>query len=99
MLRNAAGRWVRSCVAALLTAVLLTACGGANRGSGGTPPSFTVSGAVIGLSGSGLVLEINGGSDLSMSADGRFTFATTAASGTEYTVTIKTPPTRRATCT
>jgi N-acetylneuraminic acid mutarotase len=47
---------------------------------------------VIGLSGSGLVLEDNGADDLSVTASGTFTFKTTIASGNAYAVTVKTQP-------
>ena len=54
--------------------------------------SFTVSGTVNGLAGSGLVLQDNGGDDLNVAADGGFTFATAVASGANYAVTVKTQP-------
>jgi len=47
---------------------------------------------VIGLSGSGLVLQDNGGDDLSVTKSGAFTFATKVASGGAYKVTVKTQP-------
>jgi 6-phosphogluconolactonase (cycloisomerase 2 family) len=57
-----------------------------------TTDSYTVGGNVSGLAGSGLVLEDNGGDDLSVSAAGSFTFATSVASGGAYAVTVKTQP-------
>ncbi|HSQ64653.1 MAG TPA: glycine rich domain-containing protein [Polyangiaceae bacterium] len=67
-------------------------------GGGGTdgpskPGSFTVGGTVTGLSGTGLVLQDNGGDDLTVSANGAFTFATPLADGSAYAVTVKTQPT------
>ena len=59
--------------------------------------SFTVGGAVSGLSGT-VVLQDNGGDDLSVSANGSFTFATALASGAAYGVTVKTNPSGQ-TCT
>ena len=44
-----------------------------------------------GLSGT-VVLQDNGGDDLSVSANGAFTFATKLATGTAYNVTVKTNP-------
>jgi hypothetical protein len=47
---------------------------------------------VIGLSGTGLVLEDNGADDLTIAKSGAFTFKTTVASGGAYKVTVKTQP-------
>ena len=58
-----------------------------------TTTKFTVGGTVTGLSGTGLVLQDNGGDNLSVSASGAFTFATSVASGAAYAVTILTQPT------
>ena len=54
---------------------------------------FTVGGTVNGLSGSGLVLQDNGGNDLPITAAAAFTFSTTVGSGVAYAVTVKTQPT------
>jgi hypothetical protein len=48
---------------------------------------------VIGLSGSGLILQDNGGDDLPVTASGSFTFKTSIASGGAWAVTVKTQPT------
>jgi hypothetical protein len=56
------------------------------------PQTFTVGGSVSGLAGSGLVLQNNGGDDLSVAASGNFTFATALASGAAFNVTVKTQP-------
>jgi len=53
---------------------------------------FAVGGTVNGLSGSGLVLQDNGGSDLPITSDGAFTFTNTVGSSLTYKVTIKTQP-------
>jgi hypothetical protein len=53
---------------------------------------YTVGGSVSGLSGSGLLLEDNGGDDLALSANGSFAFTTALAIGANYAVTIKTQP-------
>jgi len=55
--------------------------------------TFTIGGMVSGLNGSGLVLQNNGGDDLSISANGSFTFATALDDGTAYAVTVATQPT------
>ncbi|WP_462388688.1 hypothetical protein [Acidovorax sp. Q11] len=54
--------------------------------------TFTVGGAVTGLTGSGLVLQNNGRDDLGVAANGGFSFATAQAGGTAYAVTVKTQP-------
>jgi large repetitive protein len=57
-----------------------------------TTKSFSIGGSVSGLRGSGLVLQKNGGDDLAIASDGRFTFQTEQASATNYTVTVRTQP-------
>ena len=64
--------------------LMLTACGG-----GGT--AYSIGGTVSGLTGS-LVLQNNGGDNLTISANGPFTFATNVASGSAYNVTVLTQP-------
>ena len=54
--------------------------------------SFTIGGMLTGLAGSGLVLRNNGGDDLTVSANGAFTFTTPVASGASYNVTIASQP-------
>jgi len=54
--------------------------------------AYTVSGTVSGLAGSGLVLRNNGIDDLTVSANGMFTFAAAVADGAGYAVTVKTQP-------
>jgi Galactose oxidase, central domain len=60
--------------------------GGASSGP------FTIGGNVIGLTGTGLVLQDNGGDDLTISQNGAFTFKVPIAGGGNYTVTLKTQP-------
>ncbi len=57
-----------------------------------TTANYSIGGTVSGLSGSGLVLQNNAGDDLSIAANGSFTFATSIASGSGYAVTVKTQP-------
>jgi hypothetical protein len=54
-------------------------------------PLVTISGTVTGLTGT-VVLANNLGDDLSVTADGAFTFATGIPSGSTYSVTVKTQP-------
>ena len=55
-------------------------------------PTISVGGTVTGLKGTGLVLQNNGGDDLTITADGSFTFKTLLLNNTAYSVTIKTQP-------
>src|SRR5665213_303375 len=57
-----------------------------------TTNTFTVGGTVSGLSGSGLGLQNNGGNNLTVSANGSFTFSTNVNRGSNYSVTILTQP-------
>jgi hypothetical protein len=56
--------------------------------------SFTIGGSVSGLLGGGLVLQDNGGNNLSVSgtANVPFTFPAPVSSGTAYAVTVQTQP-------
>jgi uncharacterized repeat protein (TIGR03803 family) len=76
---------IRGTVAAC--AILLAGCGGSSG-----PVTYTVRASVSGLSGSGLILQLNAGNDLALTANGNFTFATPLTSGMSYQVTVKTQP-------
>lgn len=94
-------------IGAVAGAVMLVAsCGGGGRGGGGgflpvvapNPPAtvppvvnHSIGGTVTGLTGR-LVLQNNAGDDLTLSADGKFTFATTLVEGSDYKVSIRTQP-------
>lgn len=69
------------------------ACGGGKVGGTNPTGPFTIGGSVTGLTGTGLVLQDNGGDDLTVSASGTFTFATTIAANGAYSVTVLTQPT------
>ncbi|HEY1414108.1 MAG TPA: hypothetical protein VGF36_18325, partial [Rhodopila sp.] len=73
--------------------MLLAACGGGGGGGSSTPATtYAVGGTVSGLSGAGLVLQNNGGSDLAVPASGTFSFAARLPNGAAYSVTVKTQP-------
>jgi 6-phosphogluconolactonase (cycloisomerase 2 family) len=99
------GLVLRTAIRATLFAGLmaLTACGGGGGGDDGgfsNPPSFTVGGSVSGLTGTGLVLQNSGGSNLSVTGNGAFTFSQSVQTNTSYAVTVLTQPTNPAqTCT
>ena len=87
--------------------VLLSACGGGGNGSGGSSgssgssgsanvgnsgaASYTVGGTTSGLTGT-VVLQDNSGDNLTVTANGTFTFAGKLASGSAYSVTVLTHP-------
>jgi N-acetylneuraminic acid mutarotase/ribosomal protein S11 len=60
--------------------------------------TYNIGVTVSGLSASGLVLQDNGGDNLSISANGSVNFATPVASGSSYAVTVLSQPTGQ-TCT
>src|ERR1035437_1168577 len=72
----------------VMASLSFSACGGGST----TAPSYTIGGTVSGLSGTGLVLQNNGGNNLPVSANGGFTFTTPVASGGTYNVTVLTQP-------
>ena len=81
-----------------LALVAFAGCGGSGGDGGITGSGFyTVSGTVSGLVGT-VVLQNNGADNLSVSANGAFTFATGIADGASYIVTVKTQPSGQ-TCT
>jgi Galactose oxidase, central domain/Kelch motif len=95
---------MKSCLYASLGAIslVLAGCSGvpssSGNGTGTGTGSFSVGGMVTGLSGSGLVLQDNGGDNLTVAASGPFTFKTAVTSA--FAVTVLTQPTSPAqTCT
>ncbi|HEX6761239.1 MAG TPA: LamG-like jellyroll fold domain-containing protein [Gaiellaceae bacterium] len=55
-------------------------------------PTFSVGGSLSGLSSGSVVVQDNGGDDLTVSANGSFAFATKLPAGAAYSVTVKTNP-------
>ncbi|MEO7501407.1 MAG: beta-propeller fold lactonase family protein [Gemmatimonadaceae bacterium] len=70
----------------------LGACGSSEPTPPPPAPSRTIGVSVSGLTGSGLVLQNNGGNDLSIASDGTFTFTSAVAQGAAYAVTVRTQP-------
>jgi large repetitive protein len=83
----------------LASLLVLVACSNGRGAVDAEPPpgqqqeAFTVGGTISGLAGSGLVLQLNGGSDLAPVANGTFTFTNTLANSAAYTVTVLSQPT------
>ncbi|MGO8816531.1 MAG: kelch repeat-containing protein [Terriglobia bacterium] len=77
----------------LITVLSTFGCGGGGSPVNNAPPTtYTVGGTVAGLAGTGLVLQNNGGNNLSVTANGSFTFTAALASGAAYNVTVSTQP-------
>lgn len=91
-------RFMRLAVA-LGILVSAAGCGGGGGGKGGPSApspnpisSYTVGGTVAGLNGTGLVLQNGGADNLTVNANGPFTFATAIRQGNGYNVTVLTQP-------
>lgn len=98
--------WVAGAIAAAWM-LLAIGCGGSSSGGDDNPAApppapeapanFSVGGAVTGLQGT-LVVAINGGDALTLSANGAFAFAASLAPGSSYSVAVRTQPAHQ-TCT
>lgn len=81
-----------------LATLSLLGCGGASpaapsASSQPPPATYSIGGTISGLTGAGLVLQNNGGNNLSLSAGATsFTFTTSIASAGAYSVTVLTQP-------
>jgi subtilisin-like proprotein convertase family protein/subtilisin family serine protease len=80
-------------VAALAAVCCIAGCGGGGGSSTPPPPTYTVGGTISGLTGSGLVLQINGAGNFSVAPNATsFTFAAQLTSGSPYNVSVLTNP-------
>ena len=82
---------------ALSLPLALVACGGGGGGdggnNGGTQPRYSIGGSVSGLEASKtLALQNNASDDLTLAANGSFTFPAKLAAGAAYAVTVRTQP-------
>jgi hypothetical protein len=85
----------------LAATVALAACSGlpqssTSTGGSGTGTGFAIGGTVTGLTGTGLVLQDNGGDNLTISKSGPFVFPTGVANNGAYSVTVASQPTNPA---
>lgn len=74
----------------LLLVLGMGRCGG--DGSEGSEALFTIGGTVTGLSDDTVVLQNNGGDDLTITTDGSFTFETALTDGSVYEVLVSDQP-------
>jgi N-acetylneuraminic acid mutarotase len=76
--------------------IAIIGCSSSKKTTTTTPPApstYTIGGAITGLTGAGLVLQDNGGDNLTLSANATsFTFATPITSGGAYSVAVVTQP-------
>jgi hypothetical protein len=84
----------------ITAAAALCACGGGGGGGGSSPAganpapaSYTIGGAISGLTDQGLVLINGTDTDTPNPGDLSFTFPTSVAAGTDYAVTVQIQPT------
>src|SRR3984893_1801349 len=81
-----------------LGAFLISGCSGVKQpaggtgGTGGQGGSLTVAGNIIGLTGSGLILENNGADDLTVTGTGNMPFKFKTPVSGPFKVTVKTQP-------
>src|ERR1700761_9045679 len=69
----------------------LTGCGGGGGADQPAVPAVTIGGTISGLTGK-VILQDNAGDNLSVTANGAFTFGTPLNNGAAYSVTILTQP-------
>jgi N-acetylneuraminic acid mutarotase len=85
-------------LATVLSATVLAGCGHHSDTTTVTtntpPPTYSIGGSVAGLSGT-LVLQNNGGDNLSLSSNGSFDFDVTVQPNSKYDVTVATQPTNQ----
>jgi len=63
-----------------------------NEGSNPATPSYYVGGTISGLSGSGVVIQLNGGNDLTLTSNGDFRLIPAVADNSSWIVTVLTQP-------
>ena len=77
----------------LMAWIPVIGCGGSDKSTQPASTTYTIGGTVTGFNGTGLVLQDNGGSNLTVSTNATsFTFAAPVASGGAYSVTVLTQP-------
>jgi N-acetylneuraminic acid mutarotase len=80
-------------LAMAIASLSLTACGGGGGGeTAPLPADYNIGGTISNLSGAGLVLQNNGGDNLSVGGNESFTFSAPVATGGAYNVTVLTQP-------
>jgi len=84
---------ILSVIILLVIILLIPGCCGGGSSCVVPPATYTIGGSVSGLTSSGLVLQDNGGNNLTVPANATsFTFSTALASGSPYSVTVLAQP-------
>lgn len=94
------GRLRRGSASAGVLLWLLSGCGGGGGGAdaGASPPpgppvaAYSVGGTATGISGPGLVLQLNGAADMAIDVSRDFAFTQTLSAGSTYAVTVRSNP-------
>ncbi len=76
----------------LFCSLWLLALGGCSSSSSDGSVQVGIGGSVNGLDGSGLVLQLNAADDLTVDADGSFTFSSKVTEGSSYEVSVASAP-------
>src|SRR6266851_17918 len=87
---------IRLAAVVLAASAHLAGCSGGGGGGSSPPPAptYAIGGTIAGLTGSGLVLQLNAGGNLPVNANATaFTFVTQLAAGAMYNVSVLTQPT------
>jgi len=71
---------------------ILVGCSNGKSGNAARESGYTIGGTVIGLEGSGLVIQSDGGSELKITGNGPFTLADAVSSGSVYTLKVTAHP-------
>lgn len=79
------------CILAIASSLAISACSDSGSSDIQALTMHSVGGALSGLDGT-LVLQNNGGNDLSLNQDGSFVFTTSLADGADYAVTVLSDP-------
>ncbi|MHB1237832.1 MAG: hypothetical protein ACYCY7_09740 [Gallionella sp.] len=86
-------------VIAAWAGIVIAGLSGCGEGEKAPPPApvvpaapLTIGGSVTGLTGNGLVIQLNGANDLAVSANGKFNFPKNLTKGSAYSVTVKVAP-------
>lgn len=90
-MKRSAGDILPTCLIrglAAVGAVILSSCLNDNQSF----PYVSLGGSVLGLHGSGLVLQNNGGNDLAIHANGGFTFESAVLRGSRFNITVSAHP-------
>ena len=83
-------RRISATLACIIVLILIACSGGGSSSGGGGENAYTLRGSLTGLSaGQSVSLQDDGGDQLTLNANGAFSFPTRLVAGTAYTVTVQ----------